>query len=71
MTFSEAIKTVEELLEKVPVAGTENWNRMTGAMQILQAVRKQIEKQEKEVKEDGSGETAIQQRGPADNAGAI
>lgn len=71
MTVSEALKTVEELLEKVTVAGTENWNRMAGAMQILQAVRKEIERTEKEDADHGSGETAIQQRDPEDGAGAV
>lgn len=48
MTLIEALKTAEDLLEKVSVAGEDNWNRMSDSKKIIRAVRMNIEQQEKE-----------------------
>ena len=48
MTLIEALKTAEDLLEKVCAAGEDNWNRLSDSKKIVRAVRKNIEKQVKE-----------------------
>lgn len=42
--MDDVLKQVEELLEKVSVAGEENWRRMALAKEGLRSLRKAIEK---------------------------
>ena len=51
MTLVEALKTAEDLLEKVSVAGEDNWNRMSDSKKLIRAVRQDIERQEREAAE--------------------
>ena len=54
MTLVEALKTAEELLEKVSVAGEDNWNRMSDSKKLIRAVRQDIERQEREAAEQAA-----------------
>ena len=54
MTLVEALKTAEDLLEKVSVAGEDNWNRMSDSKKLIRAVRQDIEQQEREAAEQAA-----------------
>ena len=58
MNTIEKIQAVQNTLEKVSVAGAENWNRMLGCWQTLQEVKKEmIADASKHESECVSGET--------------
>lgn len=61
--MDDVLKQVEELLEKVSVAGEENWRRMALAKETLRKLRGQIQKvaaqQKKEETEHGTGTDAV------------
>lgn len=45
MTYLEALKTAENLLEKVCARGEENWYRLGESKKLIRSVREGIEKQ--------------------------
>lgn len=71
MTLIEALKTTEDLLEKVSAAGEENWNRLSDSKKIIRAVRMDIERQVREEASHGSGADAQRERAPEDDAGTV
>lgn len=64
MNTAEKIQAVKNTLALVSVAGPENWDRMLGCWQTLTQV-------EKELKEDESGKTTLQERDSEDTAAAV
>ena len=64
MNTVEKIQAVINTLEKVPVAGNENWNRMLGCWQTLQEIKKELMTIE-------SADSTVQQRDTENAAGAV
>ena len=79
MTLVEALKAAEDLMEKVSVAGEDNWNRMSDSKKLIRAVRQDIERQEREALEqqkkeaaaDGSSDDAKPERDSEGDAGTV
>ena len=64
MEAIKKIQAVQNTLEKVSVAGPENWNRMLGCWQALQEVEKELMNHE-------SADLAVQQRNTENTAAAV
>ena len=64
MNIIEKIQAVQNTMEKVSVAGPDNWNRMLGCWQVMQEVKKELMKYE-------DTDTPVQQRDPEDAAAAV
>ena len=67
MEVIKKIQAVQNTLEKVSVAGPENWNRMLGCWQALQT----LQEVEKELMNHESADPAVQQRNTEDAAAAV
>lgn len=56
MTFTEALKMAEDLLEQVCAAGEDNWNRLSDSKKLVRSVRLDIERQEREATQKRNAE---------------
>lgn len=71
ITLTQALQTAEDLLEKVPVAGEDNWNRMSDGKRLIRAVRQELERQEREAMKHAGSDDAGGDRDPENDAGAV
>lgn len=64
MNTIEKIEAVANTIDKVAVAGHENWNMMLGSWQTLQEVKKEMMERE-------ANETALRERDQENTAGTV